>query len=88
MDADERRISELERGFRREGLPNLIVGFSAAEVILTRATPFLIVVFVVEVVSTLDAGTSWMNLSLALVGTVLVMGALVLAGPDFSWHVR
>ena len=39
---------ELERGFRRDGLPNLIVDLSATEDIFTRAIPFLTLVFVVE----------------------------------------
>jgi hypothetical protein len=39
MDADARRIRELERGFRRDGLPNLIVDLSATEDIFTRAIP-------------------------------------------------
>ena len=38
---DAARIAELERGFRRDGLPNLILDFSAAEDIFTRAIPFL-----------------------------------------------
>jgi hypothetical protein len=41
MDADARRIRELERGFRRDGLPNLIVDLSATRDIFTRAVPFL-----------------------------------------------
>jgi hypothetical protein len=38
MDADARRIRELERGFRRDGLPNLIVDLSATEDIFTRGS--------------------------------------------------
>jgi hypothetical protein len=53
MDADESRIRELENGFRRDGLPNLIVDLSASEDIFTRAIPFLTLVFVVEIVNTL-----------------------------------
>jgi hypothetical protein len=37
MDADEQRIRELERGFRRDGLPNLIVDLSATEDVFTRS---------------------------------------------------
>jgi hypothetical protein len=54
MDADARRIRELERGFRRDGLPNLIVDLSATEDTFTRAIPFLTLVFVVEVMNALD----------------------------------
>jgi hypothetical protein len=74
MDADARRIRELERGFRRDGLPNLIVGLSAAEDIFTRAIPFLTLVFVVEVVSALDVDAGWANLLLALGGAAVLLG--------------
>ena len=50
MDGDEARIEELERGFRRDGLPNLVVDYSAAEDVFTRALPFFALVFAVEVV--------------------------------------
>jgi hypothetical protein len=70
VDADARRISELERGFRRDGLPNLIVGLTATEDIFTRATPFLVVVFVVEVVIGLDVDAAWTSLMLAVGGTI------------------
>ena len=74
MDADSRRIRELERGFRRDGLPNLIVGLSAAEDIFTRAIPFLVLVFVVEIVNALDIDAGWTNLILALGGAVVLIG--------------
>jgi hypothetical protein len=75
VEADERRIRELERGFRRDGLPNLIVDLSAAEDIFTRAIPFLTVVFVLEVVNALDIDAGWTNLWLALGGAVVLFGA-------------
>jgi hypothetical protein len=74
MDADARRIRELERGFRRDGLPNLIVDLSAAEDIFTRAIPFLAVVFVVEVINALDVNAGWANLLLGLGGAVVLFG--------------
>jgi hypothetical protein len=72
---DAARIDELERGFRRDGLPNLILDFSAAEDVFTKAIPLLTVVFVVEVVTAMDAWKSaWENLLLALGGlTILVV---------------
>lgn len=70
MDADARRIRELERGFRRDGLPNLIVGLSAAEDIFTRAVPFL------AVVNALDVDAGWANLLLALGGAAVLVGGL------------
>jgi hypothetical protein len=73
---DAARIAELERGFRRDGLPNLIVDFSAAEDIFTRAIPFLSLVFVLEVVSAMDLDESaWVNLLLALGGAAILFGA-------------
>ena len=74
MDADSRRILELERGFRRDGLPNLIVDLSAAEDIFTRAIPFLALVFVVEIVNALDVDAGWANLLLAVGGAVVLIG--------------
>jgi hypothetical protein len=74
MDVDTRRIQELERGFRREGLPNLIVGFSAAEDVFTRVIPFLAVVFVIEIVNALDVGAGWANVLLALGGAAVLIG--------------
>jgi hypothetical protein len=76
VDADERRIRELERGFRREGLPNLIVDLSAAEDIFTRAIPFLSVVFVLEIVNALDVEAGWANLLLALAGAAVMISAI------------
>jgi hypothetical protein len=74
MDADARRIRELERGFRRDGLPNLIVDLSATEDIFTRAVPFLAVVFMLEIVNALAVNASWAGLLLALAGAVVLLG--------------
>ena len=57
MSDDAARIAELERGFRRDGLPNLILDFSAAEDVFTRAIPFLSIVFVLEIVNAMDVET-------------------------------
>jgi hypothetical protein len=74
MSSDAERIRELELGFRRDGLPNLIVGLSAAEDIFTRAIPFLALVFVVEIVNALDIDAGWTNLLLALGGAAVLIG--------------
>ncbi len=55
VNDDAARIDELERGFRRDGLPNLIVDYSATEDVFTKAIPFLTLVFVVEVVTAINA---------------------------------
>jgi hypothetical protein len=73
---DAARIAELERGFRRDGLPNLILDFSAAEDVFTRAIPFLSLVFVLEVVNAMDLEESaWVNLLFALGGAAILFGA-------------
>jgi hypothetical protein len=71
---DARRIAELERGFRREGLPNLILDFSVAEDVFTRAIPFLTLVFVLEVVNAMDVEAGWANLLLVLGGAAILFG--------------
>jgi hypothetical protein len=58
------RIDELERGFRRDGLPNLVVDYSVAEDVFTRALPFLALVFAVEVVVAIDAEFGWTGIGL------------------------
>jgi hypothetical protein len=75
MGSDEARIRELEDGFRRDGLPNLIVDLSAAEDIFTRAIPFLSLVFVIEIVNALDIDAGWKNLLLAVGGAAVLFGA-------------
>ena len=76
MDADAERIRELEGGFRRDGVPNLIVDLSATEDIFTRASPFLALVFVVEIVNALDIEATWTtNLLLGLAGAAVLIGA-------------
>lgn len=75
VDADAERIRELERGFRRDGLPNLIVDLSATEDIFTRAIPFLALVFLVEIVNALDVDVGWTtNLLLGLGGAGVLIG--------------
>ena len=75
VEAHRARIRELERGFRRDGLPNLIVDLSATQDIFTRAIPFLSLVFVLEIVNALDVEAGWKNLLLALGGAVVLIGA-------------
>jgi hypothetical protein len=75
VDADAERTRELERGFQRDGLPNLIVDLSATDDIFTRAIPFLTLVFVVEIVNALDVEAGWTNVLLALGGALVLFGA-------------
>jgi hypothetical protein len=66
----EQRIRELERSFRRAGVPNLIEGYSAAEDVFTRALPFLTLVFVLELFNALDLEFPWWGNVLAFLGGV------------------
>ncbi|MDH4112732.1 MAG: hypothetical protein OEV60_08640 [Actinomycetota bacterium] len=75
MRDDDARIAELERRFRRDGVPNLILDFSAAEDVFTRAIPFLTLVFVLEVVNAMDIDAGWVNLLFALGGAAILFGA-------------
>jgi len=71
-----RQINAFERSFRRAGLPNMIVGYSATEDIFTRAIPFLTVVFMAQVVNALDVEANWwMNLLFFLGGVGVMLGA-------------
>jgi hypothetical protein len=91
---DAARIEELERGFRRDGLPNLIVDFSVSEDIFTRAIPFLTVVFVLECVNAADVQKGiGRNLLLAIAGLAILVGAFGLVNrlrgrPFFSVPTR
>ena len=78
--SDERTKRALERVFRRAGLPLFISGYTAAEDVFTRALPFLVVVFVVLVLSALNLQWGfWANVG-AFVGglAILVVGFGVL----------
>lgn len=83
-------VPDLERRFRRAGLPNLIEGYSATEDVFTHALPFLGLVFVVEVLGAINL--SWdsalANVAAFAGGVVLMLGALgvlnVLRGRPFA----
>jgi hypothetical protein len=72
----QERIREIERAFRRAGLPNLIEGYSAAEDVFTRALPFLTLVFLLEILNALNLEWIWWANVLALLGGVgILLGA-------------
>jgi hypothetical protein len=72
---DAERIHALERGFRRDGLPNLIVDYSVAEDVFRKAIPFLTLVFLAECVAAFDAQAGWENVLLGLAGLALLVFA-------------
>ena len=53
---DRGRRAAAERWFVRRGIPHFIEGYNAREDVLTRALPFLSLVFVLEVVLSLRPG--------------------------------
>jgi hypothetical protein len=65
--------------YRRHGLPNLIEGYAAFDDILTRITPFLMVVFVVNIVtSTINHGAWGALAGIALgIGIVFAVHAII-----------
>jgi hypothetical protein len=72
----DRRIQELERDFRRSGLPLLSVDYSATEDVFARAIPLLALVFVVEILGAINLKWSAVKNVLALIGGLaLVLGA-------------
>ena len=74
----EARIAEIEREFRRAGLPNLIEDYSAMEDIFTRALPFLTFVFLVELLNALNLDyPMWVNV-------LFVVGGLAIAAVAFG----
>jgi hypothetical protein len=73
----DRRIQELERDFRRTGLPLLSEDYSATEDVFARAIPLLALVFVVEILGAINLEWSPGKNVLAVVGGLaLVLGAM------------
>jgi hypothetical protein len=75
MDA-RGRIGELERSFRRAGLPTFVDGYSARDA-FARALPVLSVVFVLEILNALNfAFGVWANLGFLAGGVAIALGIL------------
>ncbi len=56
-----------ERWFIRRGVPHFIESYSATEDVLTRAAPFLVVVFLISAASAADLDWPWWGITLAVV---------------------
>lgn len=68
-----------ERWLRRRGLPHLIPGWSTAEDALTRATPFLALVFLAEVLSSFtERRRGWGQFAVFLGAAAVLLGAAAL----------
>lgn len=68
-----------ERWLRRRGLPHLIPGYSTAEDALTRAVPFLSLVFLAEVLGAFTENRrGWREFTVFLGAAAVLLGAAVL----------
>jgi len=68
-----------ERWLRRRGLPHLIPGWSTAEDALTRATPFLVLVFLAEVLGSFtERRRGWGQFAVFVGAAAVLLGAAVL----------
>ncbi len=73
---DERQA--VERWFLRQGLPHLIHDYRASTDVFTRAMPFLLLVFVFNVVGSFsDRFTGWAQAGVAVVSSGIILGAAV-----------
>ncbi len=73
-DPNTPRLRELERGFRRAGVPNFIEEYSARSDVFTRALPILTLVFLLETLNALDLKYAWWaNVLFLLGGGVIVV---------------
>lgn len=75
MEGDQ-RVSELERSFRRAGLPTFIRGYSARQA-FAKALPLLTLVFVVEILNALNFDFGfWTNVGFLAGGIGIALGIM------------
>jgi hypothetical protein len=73
---DDRRVAELERSFRRAGLPTFVRGYSARQA-FAKALPLLTVVFVLEILNALNSDFGfWTNVGFLAGGTAISLGII------------
>jgi hypothetical protein len=78
--AGEARIAELEREFRRAGLPLFIEGYSASTDVFNRVVPLLGLVFLGELLGALNLDWSPLaNIAAALGGIAILLAGVALA---------
>jgi uncharacterized membrane protein YqjE len=77
MSAHERpRVADLERAFRRAGLPTFIRGYSARGA-FAKALPFLTLVFVLEILNALNFEFDfWTNVGFLAGGIAIALGII------------
>lgn len=74
--AGDDRIRELERSFRRAGLPTFIRGYSARQA-FAKALPLLTLVFVLEILNALNRDFRfWTNVGFLAGGIVISLGTI------------
>jgi hypothetical protein len=77
------RVRELERAFRRAGLPLFVEGFSASTDVFNRAAPVLGVILIAELLGAGQLDWTWWQNALAVLGGMAIllaaMGAVNLA---------
>jgi hypothetical protein len=74
--SQEPQIAELERSFRRAGLPTFVEGYSARRA-FARALPLLSAVFVIEVLNALNLAFGlWANLGFLVAGVAIALLAV------------
>ncbi|MBL8777004.1 MAG: hypothetical protein JNK12_13765 [Acidimicrobiales bacterium] len=78
-DGPDARRRRTERWFVHQGLPHFIEDYSVTGDVLTRALPFLTLVFVLEAFNTFsDEREGWAEVAPFFVGLAVLLGALVL----------
>jgi len=69
---------EVERWFLRQGLPHLIEGYRASTGVFNRALPFLLLVFLFDVIGAFgDRFTGWSQAWAAVASFALIVGAAI-----------
>jgi hypothetical protein len=78
--AQAERVAELERGFRRAGLPLFVEGFSASTDVFNRAAPLLGLVVIGELLGAGQLDWTWWQNVLAVLGAmaILLLGMVLL----------
>src|SRR5919106_737666 len=85
--AEAERVEELERGFRRAGLPMFVEGFSASTDVFNRALPLLGLVFIVELLGAGQLDWTWWQNLLAIAGALLVIIVLLSFTTEELWDM-